>query len=83
MHKRCLLCVLLSCAGAVFPLLFGTVVYPMTGLNPNPKRFLSFLGVITLESFASRCASETSRGPGRVDGLALLGPALLPSSQEC
>ena len=24
--------------GAVFPLLFGAVVYPLTGLNPRPSR---------------------------------------------
>jgi len=24
--------------GAIFPLLFGTVVYPLTGLNPRPSR---------------------------------------------
>ena len=27
-------------AGALFPLIFGTMVYPLTGLNPSPKRFL-------------------------------------------
>ena len=41
--------------GAVFPLIFGVVVYPMTGLRPSFKHFMSFLGVITLESFTSRC----------------------------
>lgn len=45
----------LPCAGAVFPALFGAVVYPLTGLNPDPVRFLRFLGIITLESFTSRC----------------------------
>lgn len=24
--------------GALFPLLFGSVVYPLTGLNPHPAR---------------------------------------------
>ena len=43
---------------AIFPLLFGVTVYPLTGLNPDPKRFLTFLGVTTLESFASRCAGR-------------------------
>eukprot|EP00798_Chlamydomonas_sp_ICE-L_P003922 gene3922-13996_t len=39
--------------GAIFPLIFGALVYPFTGLNPSPTRFLKFLGVITLESFTS------------------------------
>lgn len=38
---------------AVYPLLFGAIVYPITGLNPNPLRFMRFLGIIALESFSS------------------------------
>lgn len=38
---------------ALFPAIFGAIVYPLTGLNPKPSRFLKFLGVVTLESFSS------------------------------
>ena len=38
---------------AFFPLAFGSVVYPMTGLHPTLKRFATFCGLITLESFTS------------------------------
>ena len=38
---------------AVFPLLFGAVVYPLCGLNPTLKNFGSFLGLITVESIVS------------------------------
>mmetsp|Transcript_13559 Transcript_13559/g.36688 ORF Transcript_13559/g.36688 Transcript_13559/m.36688 type:complete len:690 (-) Transcript_13559:688-2757(-) len=64
--------------GAVFPLLFGAVVYPLTGLNPNPKRFLSFLGVITLESFASSALglSIGAAAPSTESAVAL-GPAVM------
>ena len=41
-------------AGAVFPLLFGCMVYPLCGLRPSIKRFANFLGLLTLESFSSR-----------------------------
>ena len=39
--------------GAVFPLLFGAITYPLCGLNPRPARVLKFLGILTLESFTS------------------------------
>jgi hypothetical protein len=35
--------------GAFFPLAFGAVVYPMTGLHPSLGRFAKFCGLITLE----------------------------------
>ena len=35
--------------GAFFPLAFGAVVYPMTGLHPSIGRFAKFCGLITLE----------------------------------
>lgn len=38
---------------AIFPAIFGAVVYPMAGLNKNASRFLQFLGIVTLESFTS------------------------------
>ena len=33
--------------GAIFPALFGAVVYPSTGLNPKFSRFARFLGILT------------------------------------
>lgn len=39
--------------GALFPLAFGSIVYPMAGLHKSLVRFARFLGIITLESFAS------------------------------
>lgn len=39
--------------GALFPALFGVITYPLCGLNPKPSRFLKYLGILTLESFAS------------------------------
>jgi hypothetical protein len=41
-------------SGALFPLLFGVLVHPMCGLNAAPRRVGTFLGVVTLASFASR-----------------------------
>ncbi|CAG9467340.1 unnamed protein product [Pedinophyceae sp. YPF-701] len=39
--------------GALFPLAFGAVVYPLCGLNRSWKRLLGFMGLVTVESFAS------------------------------
>merc|ERR1712137_120497 len=39
--------------GAVFPLLFGALLYPTAGLHPKFSRFARFLGILTLESFVS------------------------------
>lgn len=41
--------------GALFPLVFSSVVYPMARLSGGVSRLTKFLGVITLESFT--CAS--------------------------
>ena len=49
--------------GALFPALFGCLVYPATGLNPSPKRFASFLGLLTLEAMS---AQVSDWGPGCV-----------------
>lgn len=47
--------------GALFPLLFGSIVYPVCGLNPSLTRFAKFLGILTLESFAGQVgARETT-----------------------
>ncbi|GAX74296.1 hypothetical protein CEUSTIGMA_g1745.t1 [Chlamydomonas eustigma] len=39
--------------GAIFPLLFGLLTYPLCGLHPKPGRLLKYLGILTLESFTS------------------------------
>lgn len=41
--------------GAMFPLVFSSIVYPMAQLSGGVSRLAKFLGVITLESFT--CAS--------------------------
>jgi len=38
---------------AVFPLVFSALLYPLSGLHPRTDRFLSFMGLIALESFVS------------------------------
>jgi ABC-type multidrug transport system ATPase subunit len=38
---------------AIFPILFGSVAYPMCGLNKNLTSFAKFLGLVTVESFTS------------------------------
>ncbi|GIL74117.1 hypothetical protein Vretifemale_4169 [Volvox reticuliferus] len=40
--------------GAIFPVLFGALVYPTCGLHPSLARFAKFLGILTLESFTSQ-----------------------------
>lgn len=43
--------------GALFPALFGCLVYPATGLNPKPRRFANFLGVLVLEAVSAQVGS--------------------------
>lgn len=64
--------------GALFPLLFGTVVYPMAGLNKSLTRFGKFLGIITLESFASSAFGLTvgALAPNPEAALAM-GPSMM------
>lgn len=45
--------------GAFFPALFGACVYPCCGLNPSLKRFFTFMGLLTLESFSSSALGMT------------------------
>lgn len=40
--------------GALFPAVFGSVVYPMTGLRSNVGNFFRFLGILTAESFSAQ-----------------------------
>lgn len=45
--------------GAAFPLLFGTVLYPMARLHPTLSRFGKFCGIVTVESFAASAMGLT------------------------
>ncbi|CAK9154785.1 unnamed protein product [Ilex paraguariensis] len=45
--------------GAAFPLLFGTILYPMARLHPTLSRFGKFCGVVTVESFAASAMGLT------------------------
>ncbi|GAV74273.1 ABC_tran domain-containing protein/ABC2_membrane domain-containing protein [Cephalotus follicularis] len=45
--------------GAAFPLMFGSVLYPMARLHPNISRFGKFCGIITAESFAASAMGLT------------------------
>ncbi len=53
--------------GALFPALFACLVYPATGLNPTPRRFASFLGLLTLEAMSAQVGRQTLR-PGAAMG---------------
>ncbi|GBF92012.1 ATP-binding cassette transporter [Raphidocelis subcapitata] len=64
--------------GAFFPLVFGSVVYPLCGLNPSPARYAKFLGILTLESFS---ASALGLAVGAVapsaESAVAIGPAVI------
>lgn len=45
--------------GAAFPLMFGTILYPMALLHPKLSRFVKFCGIITMESFAASAMGLT------------------------
>ncbi|XP_021856304.1 ABC transporter G family member 7 isoform X2 [Spinacia oleracea] len=45
--------------GAAFPLLFGSVLYPMARLHPTLSRFGKFCGIMTVESFAASAMGLT------------------------
>lgn len=63
---------------AFFPLAFGSVVYPMTGLHPTLSRFATFCGLITLESFTSSaiglCVSSVAPS---TEAAVAMGPAVM------
>eukprot|EP00898_Chlorokybus_atmophyticus_P002073 jgi/Chlat1/2867/Chrsp195S03022 len=64
--------------GALFPLLFGAIVYPLTGLNPSPARFARFLGIITLESFTSGALGlAVGAAAANTEAAMALGPAIM------
>ncbi|KAG2433874.1 hypothetical protein HXX76_008227 [Chlamydomonas incerta] len=64
--------------GALFPLLFGAIVYPVCGLHPSLPRFAKFLGIITLESFTSQALGLAvgSVAPSTEAAMAI-GPAVM------
>ncbi|XP_072964330.1 ABC transporter G family member 7 [Typha angustifolia] len=45
--------------GASFPLMFGTILYPMARLHPSLSRFAKFCAVNTVESFAASAMGLT------------------------
>lgn len=45
--------------GAAFPLLFGSILYPMARLHPTLSRFGKFCGIVTIESFAASAMGLT------------------------
>ncbi|URE43428.1 ABC-2 type transporter [Musa troglodytarum] len=45
--------------GAAFPLMFGTILYPMARLHPSLTRFARFCGIVTMESFAASAMGLT------------------------
>ncbi|PKA49257.1 ABC transporter G family member 7 [Apostasia shenzhenica] len=45
--------------GAAFPLMFGTILYPMAHLHPSLSRFTKFCGIITMEAFAASAMGLT------------------------
>lgn len=64
--------------GALFPGVFGTLVYPTTGLHKKWSRFGKFLGITCLESFT---ASSMGLAVGSIaptgDAAQALGPAIM------
>ncbi|XP_042462143.1 ABC transporter G family member 7-like [Zingiber officinale] len=45
--------------GAAFPLIFGSILYPMARLHPTLSRFAKFCGIVTMESFAASAMGLT------------------------
>lgn len=64
--------------GALFPAVFGLVVYPMCGLNPDPRRFGKFMAILVLESFAAAGIGLSIGGLAPNTNVAVtLGPAVM------
>ncbi|XP_028111456.1 LOW QUALITY PROTEIN: ABC transporter G family member 7-like [Camellia sinensis] len=64
--------------GAAFPLLFGTILYPMARLHPTFSRFGKFCGIITVESFAASAMGLTVGAMVPTTEAAMaLGPSLM------
>ncbi|GLI61524.1 hypothetical protein VaNZ11_003905, partial [Volvox africanus] len=64
--------------GALFPALFGALVYPTCGLHPSLARFAKFLGILTLESFASQALGlAVSSVAPTTEAAVAIGPAVM------
>ncbi|XXG74246.1 hypothetical protein AAC387_Pa07g3015 [Persea americana] len=64
--------------GAVFPLMFGTILYPMARLHPSLSRFGKFSGIVTVESFAASAMGLTVGAMAPTTEAAMaLGPSLM------
>ncbi|XP_009775364.1 ABC transporter G family member 7 isoform X1 [Nicotiana sylvestris] len=64
--------------GAAFPLLFGSILYPMARLHPTISRFGKFCGIVTVESFAASAMGLTVGAMVPTTEAALaLGPSLM------
>ncbi|XP_078431046.1 ABC-2 type transporter family protein isoform X2 [Wolffia australiana] len=63
---------------AAFPLMFGTILYPMARLHPTLSRFLKFCGIVTVESFAASAMGLTVGAMVPTTEAAMaLGPSLM------
>ncbi|GLJ09395.1 hypothetical protein SUGI_0108540 [Cryptomeria japonica] len=64
--------------GAAFPLLFGTILYPMARLHPTLLRFGKFSTIVTVESFAASAMGLTVGAMVPTTEAAMaLGPSLM------
>uniref|UniRef100_A0A1D1ZJP5 ABC transporter G family member 7 n=1 Tax=Anthurium amnicola TaxID=1678845 RepID=A0A1D1ZJP5_9ARAE len=64
--------------GAAFPLMFGTILYPMARLHPTLSRFAKFCGIVTAESFAASAMGLTVGAMVPTTEAAMaLGPSLM------
>ncbi|XAR72276.1 Sulfate-transporting ATPase [Bertholletia excelsa] len=64
--------------GAAFPLLFGSILYPMACLHPSLSRFGIFSGLVTVESFAASAMGLTVGAMAPTTEAAMaLGPSLM------
>lgn len=74
------------------PCLFGAIMYPLTGLQMNTARFLKFLGILIVESYAAAgfgmvrgCSSLETAGVGACtsqnQSRSLIHPSIFIQSQ--
>ncbi|KAJ7559725.1 hypothetical protein O6H91_04G098100 [Diphasiastrum complanatum] len=64
--------------GAAFPLLFGSILYPMARLNPVLSRFGNFASIVTVESFAASAMGLTVGAMvPTTEAAVALGPSLM------
>ncbi|VAH70968.1 unnamed protein product [Triticum turgidum subsp. durum] len=64
--------------GAAFPLMFGSILYPMAKLHPTISRFAKFCGIVTVESFAASAMGLTVGAIAPTTEAAMaLGPSLM------